>query len=187
MTVSNSHFEPAMARRTKSDKVIEDIRLVLIVVIAACVNVVNVKTPTAWAFFCTAISTYFVTLVHQQANVFPVAAVLQDFTAAPMWATWANHGIYRALTGAVFTAVLYLAWKARKHLSAMLAYMYGVFPGVFVLTRSGTTITLIRKERVTANRACTSAFALFPGHMTTSRTENVLCFTGSYSVGGAYK
>lgn len=104
--MSNSHFELAMARGTQSDKVADDIRFILIDIVPAWVNMMDVKAATAWATFYSAALANLVAIIYQLPDVLPKAAMLQTSSAAPMGAVLANHILNSAFTRAILPPVL---------------------------------------------------------------------------------
>lgn len=105
----NRHFKSAVTRGAKGYQVLHDVCYILILIISAWVNVMNVKSATAWAMARTAVLADLIAGKDFCANVFPKAPMLQTSAAAPVCAILSHHvfagALYRTKTALVFNTV----------------------------------------------------------------------------------
>jgi len=163
-----------MTRGTEGYKVTKDIRLVLIYVVPAWVNVMYVKASSAWASCCAAGLAYFVASIDPLADALPIVPVLKASSAAPVGPVCANHMGPSALLRAILAVGG--RWEGIKGLAAMLADQCDVWPNAASISAFSRTILdagLRLVKLVSAEGTSKVALAsLAPGEMAVAGAED---------------
>jgi hypothetical protein len=141
--VSNRHFELDMARSAECNQVAENVRLVLVVVVPARVDMVNVKSAPAGAVRRAAILTHLVTAKDEATNIGPIAPVTLALPAAPMGAVLSGHVGNGAFAGTEAPPLDDCRGERGEQSTALIASHNRAFTGGNVLT-SGTAIGVVR-------------------------------------------
>jgi len=190
MIVSNSHLKATVATGTKSGKICDNVCIILIDIVATWINMVYIKTATAWTAFCPAILANFVTIIYKLTDMFPVASVLQTFTTTPMRAVLPGHVFNGAFAGTILAPITCLGREDIKRLAAILtgkrwmdSYTATVRAFRGAMFNSGSFLI---KEFSTIFTVDICHLRSAPFQVAFSRTKNILGVL-AYSIGLAFK
>jgi len=178
MTVSYCHFKPTVTWSAKSNKIADYIRFVLIVIIAAWVNMVNIELAPAWAFACAASFANLISFVYSRPYLVPVSTMLKALTAAPVCAILASHVKNGAFSRAILSPVFYLRWKRLKLFSAIQAIQDSVLFLRLALTLSRTKLCIRFSVKSITARLADYMIGVFnsPIGLTLARAKSIFCF-----------
>jgi hypothetical protein len=114
MAVGDSHFKATVARGAQGNKIADNVGIILVDIVAARVNMMHVKSATAWATFCATTLANLVPVINHLTDIFPIAAMLQTCTAAPVGTMLAGHVLDSTLARAILPPLLFLGRKNAK-------------------------------------------------------------------------
>ena len=161
MTMSDCHFKLTVTRCTQGDKVLHNVCCILIGIVAAWVNMMNVKRPSAFTALNPTVCAPIIADNYSKSNALPILAVVFTLSSLPVWTIFPSHVFKRTFLRTVFAAIGNSRRKGIKLLPTIRASQGGVFAGAFVLAFS----TAIVRERViklfTATLTDSNALILF--------------------------